>query len=105
MSKGFLSSDAEQGLEDETEEASETEEAAPSAVPAALDASLRRAVMADAQLYRRILLYEPISFDEMSSVAQRAGIKVRNRNELRSWLDAQSICFHSAELTGARSRH
>lgn len=75
-------------------------------VPAAVAQQLHDAVLADEDLYRRILLFEPIAFDEFSSLAKRENVQgLRNKETLRNWLDVQCICFYSAELTGQRTRY
>lgn len=95
-----LSSDEEGGAASDAEA-----EASPANVPASLSSSLVRAVQGDKQLYRRILLLEPVSFDEVHSTATRAGVKVKSKDVLRDWLDKQGICFYVGELTGQRSRY
>jgi hypothetical protein len=75
-------------------------------VPAAVAKQLLEAVRSDADVYRRILHFEPISFDEISSLAKRANVQgLRNKEMLRNWLDVQCICFYTAELTGQRQRY
>ncbi|PWN44617.1 hypothetical protein IE81DRAFT_12590 [Ceraceosorus guamensis] len=92
--------------DEEGEDSDEGEpENAPVDVSASLSAQLVQAVRADAQLYRRILLLEPISFDEVASVALKAHIRLKNKDVLRDWLDMQGICFYTGELTGTRSRY
>ncbi|CEH14341.1 Structure-specific endonuclease subunit Slx4 [Ceraceosorus bombacis] len=92
--------------DEEGEDSDEGEpESAPVDVSASLSAQLVQAVRADAQLYRRILLLEPISFDEVASVALKAHIRLKNKDVLRDWLDMQGICFYTGELTGTRSRY
>ena len=69
-----------------------------------MDEPMCRVILSDEQLYRRILLMEPISLDEFMSVAQRSGVLsnsiTKNRARLRTWLDCQGICFYEAELAG-----
>lgn len=70
--------------------------------------TMTRAIRADAGVWGRILRYEPISFDEVVSIATQNGLEMgtgKRKEELRTWLDRQCICFYSAELTGSRSRH
>lgn len=75
-------------------------------VPPAVAQQLHAAIVADEDLYARILLFEPVSFDEVSSTAKRAGVTgLRSKETLRNWLDVQCICFYSAELTGQRQRY
>ncbi|MCO5596198.1 hypothetical protein L7F22_050258 [Adiantum nelumboides] len=75
-------------------------------VPAEVAQQLHDAIMSDEDLYRRILLFEPISFDEVNSLAKKAGIQgLRSKETLRNWLDVQCICFYSTELTGQRQRY
>lgn len=75
-------------------------------VPAEVAQQLHDAIMSDEDLYRRILLFEPISFDEVNSLAKKAGVQgLRSKEILRNWLDVQCICFYSAELTGQRQRY
>ncbi|PWO00264.1 hypothetical protein FA09DRAFT_328369 [Tilletiopsis washingtonensis] len=99
------SMDDDAAVDDDTSSgADEPAEAAPGAVERTLDEALQRAVRGDAQLRRRILQLEPVAFDEVLSVATRAGVRFKKKDSVRDWLDA-GICFYSAELTGARSRH
>ena len=75
-------------------------------VPAEVSQQLHDAIISDEDLYRRILLFEPISFDEVNSLAKKAGIQgLRSKETLRNWLDVQCICFYSTELTGQRQRY
>lgn len=74
----------------------------------ALAETMTTAIRSNAELWARILRYEPISFDEFVSLATQSGISMdsgKRKEELRTWLDRQCICFYSAELTGSRSRH
>lgn len=90
----------------ETEEANGSGEAVDPSP--ALAETMTRAIRSDADVWGRILRYEPISFDEITSIATAAGLSMatgKRKEELRTWLDRQCICFYSAELTGARSRH
>ena len=107
------------GEEEEDEEEEEEQVAFPS-LSEATSIQLKRAIRADAQLWRRILLMEPISLDEFVSIANRpartdsagtgpsgAGLAVKTgkqRAELRTWLEMQGICTYADELTGARRR-
>lgn len=96
--------------EEENDRRSEGEnelpEPSPINVPQTLSQQLHRAITSDADLYKRILLFEPISFDEISSTAKRAGVKgLRSKEALRTWLDRQGICHYSGELTGQRVRY
>jgi hypothetical protein len=78
----------------------------PSDIAPSLSNQLYQAITSDKSLYNRILLFEPVSFDEVSSTAKRAGvIGLRSKEVLRNWLDMQGICFYSAELTGQRQRY
>lgn len=89
-----------------SEEGSEVPEPSPINVPQTLSQQLHKAITSDADLYKRILLFEPISFDEISSTAKRAGVKgLRSKEALRTWLDRQGICHYSGELTGQRVRY
>lgn len=89
----------------EEDQREETPEPSPITVPQTLSQQLHRAITSDADLYHRILLFEPISFDEISSTAKRAGVKgLRSKEALRTWLDRQGICHYSGELTGQRAR-
>ena len=72
--------------------------------PNFMDKPMCDAIFADEQLFKRILMLEPISLDEMLGVAHRSkvltsGSATRNRAELRTWLDCQGICFYEAELS------
>lgn len=62
-----------------------------------LDAPLCAAIEADADLHRRILLMEPVSLEEMLSVAAKAnclsGFSTRDRPQISTWLDTQGICY------------
>ncbi|SPO30095.1 uncharacterized protein UTRI_05934 [Ustilago trichophora] len=74
----------------------------------ALAETMTTAIRSNEGLWARILRYEPISFDEFVSLATQSGISMdsgKSKEELRTWLDRQCICFYSAELTGSRSRH
>ncbi|PWY99333.1 hypothetical protein BCV70DRAFT_217704 [Testicularia cyperi] len=73
-----------------------------------LSEAMTRAIKQDQSLWLRILRYEPISFDELVSLATQIGLSMdtaRRKDLLRLWLDRQCICFYTAELTGTRSRH
>lgn len=67
-----------------------------------LDEVLCNAIYQDKQLYRRILLLEPIPLDEMVGLGKRLnllpGSIVKNRARMRTWLDTQGICFYEADL-------
>lgn len=72
--------------------------------PNIMDEPMCDAIFSDKQLYKRILLLEPISLDEMLGVAHRSNVltsmsATRNRAKLRTWLDCQGICFYEAELS------
>jgi len=72
--------------------------------PNFMDQPMCDAIFADEQLFKRILMLEPISLDEMLGVAHRSKVltsasATRNRAELRTWLDCQGICFYEAELS------
>lgn len=103
--------DAESGGESQsqhrqTAKRSQAPEPSMGRVPADVAKQLYEAVKADKDLYSRILLYEPVSFDEVNSTAKRAGVTgLRSKETLRNWLDVQCICFYSAELTGQRQRY
>lgn len=74
----------------------------------ALSETMTTAIRGDPSVWGRILRYEPISFDEVISIATQNGLAMdtgKRKEELRTWLDRQCICFYSAELTGSRSRH
>ncbi|EPQ27256.1 uncharacterized protein PFL1_06889 [Pseudozyma flocculosa PF-1] len=66
-------------------------------------------IRSDEQLYDRILRYEPIPLDEVVSILAKSAIHIdtgRKKELLKVWLDRQSICFYSEELTGRRrARH
>ncbi|PWN37335.1 uncharacterized protein FA14DRAFT_159433 [Meira miltonrushii] len=75
-------------------------------VPAVISQQLHDALMSDENLYRRILLFEPVPFEEVSALAKKAGVQgLRSKEILRNWLDVQCICFYSGELTGQRHRY
>ena len=67
-----------------------------------LDVPMNEAIMSNVQLYRRILLFEPVSLDEFMSLAARAGCttgsSARDRSRISTWLDTQGICFYEGEL-------
>lgn len=90
-------------------EAGEEEEESPAVDPSpALAETMTAAIRANPAVWSRILRFEPISFDEGVSIATQAGLSMdtgKRKEELRTWLDRQCICFYSTELTGARSRH
>lgn len=86
--------------EDEQEEATST-----SLLTHSVASHLQQSILKDKQLYRRILMFEPVALDEVMSVARRNGVKVKDRIQVRSWLDEHGITNYSEELTGKRSRH
>lgn len=67
-----------------------------------LDKILCDAICQDQQLYRRILLLEPIPLDEFIGLAKRHKITTRSaakdRAAMRTWLDTQGICFYEGDL-------
>lgn len=67
-----------------------------------LDEALCNAIYQDKQLYRRILLLEPIPLDEMVGLGKRLnllpGSTAKARARMRTWLDTQGICFYEADL-------
>ncbi|GAC97693.1 hypothetical protein PHSY_005280 [Pseudozyma hubeiensis SY62] len=70
--------------------------------------TMTSAIQSNPTLWTRILRYEPISFDEFVSIATQNGLEMdsgKRKDELRTWLDRQCICFYSNDLTGPRSRH
>lgn len=74
-------------------------------VPALVAKKIHDAILANEDLYDRILLFEPISFDEALSTVKQAGVTIRSKEVLRNWLDVQCICFYTAELSGPRYRY
>nr|CDI55997.1 bsp1 protein [Melanopsichium pennsylvanicum 4] len=85
----------------------ENSEPPPNPSPA-LAETMTQAIKSDFSVWTRILRYEPISFDELISIATQNGLTMdtgKTKEELRAWLDTQCICFYSAQLTGSRSRH
>lgn len=93
-------------LEGATSPPPETASASPLDIAPTLSSQLHQAITSDKVLYHRILLFEPISFDEISSTAKRAGVTgLKSKEMLRNWLDMQGICFYSADLTGQRQRY
>ncbi|KAL7424442.1 hypothetical protein Q5752_000125 [Cryptotrichosporon argae] len=71
-----------------------------------LDTRFYELVMGDAELWLRVLRYEPISFDELVSKAIAAGIADRGwKLRLRRYLDLQSVTYYTEEPTGQRRRH
>ncbi|TKY88177.1 hypothetical protein EX895_002887 [Sporisorium graminicola] len=70
--------------------------------------TMTHAIRSNAGVWSRVLRYEPISFDEFVSIATQNGLEMdtgKRKEELRTWLDRQCICFYSNDLTGPRSRH
>lgn len=66
------------------------------------------AMRGDPDVWARVLRFEPISFDEVVSMATTHGLAMdtgKRKEELRTWLDRQCICFYSNDLTGTRARH
>jgi hypothetical protein len=97
------SMDDDAAVDDDTSSgADEPAEAAPGAVERTLDEALQRAVRGDAQLRRRILQLEPVAFDEVLSVATRAGVRFKKKDSVRDWLDAVSA--HASEGASASAR-
>ncbi|TXT06110.1 hypothetical protein VHUM_03583 [Vanrija humicola] len=75
------------------------------ATNAALDAQFHAMIIGDKAFWLRILRYEPISFDEMVSRANVAGIKTRGwKNRLKRFLDLKGIIYYTADPTGPRRR-
>lgn len=80
-------------------------------------ARLLRGIQDDDQLHRRILLMEPIPFEEVWSVAQRCGltedeaVKARRgganklREDVRTWLDMRGIVWYQGDVGASRPRH
>lgn len=102
--------DLSQGESDENVAASQSNAAtttsSPNDIAPSLSNQLYKAITSNKALYHRILLFEPVSFDEVSSTAKRAGVVgLKSKETLRNWLDMQGICFYSAELTGQRQRY
>lgn len=86
---------------------SESTEMAVEPTPA-LAETMTRAIRGNSAVWERILRYEPISFDELVSIATQNGLEMdtgKRKEELKTWLDRQCICFFSNDLTGPRSRH
>lgn len=74
----------------------------------ALAETMTTAIRSTPIVWDRILRYEPISFDEFVSIATQNELQMdtgKRKDELRTWLDRQCICFYSNDLTGPRSRH
>lgn len=74
----------------------------------ALAETMTLAIRTNPAVWERILRYEPISFDEFVSIASQNGLSMdsgKRKEELRTWLDRQCICFFSNDLTEPRSRH
>lgn len=99
------SSDAEVHSDIEAEEAPRTDASAAEIFDKhanTLDVPMNEAIMSNVQLYRRILLFEPVSLDEFMSLAARAGCttgsSARDRSRISTWLDTQGICFYEGEL-------
>lgn len=91
-----------------TEAAEEGENEGPAIDPSpALAETMTSAIRSNSSVWARILRYEPISFDEVVSIATQSGLAMDTgkRKELRTWLDRQCICFYVNELTLSRARH
>lgn len=97
--------DEEEDPEDEDDEEEEEESTSNSNLPFSVSSHLQQSILKDAQLYKRILMFEPIALDEIMSVARKNGVKVKDRIQVRSWLDQHGITNYGEELTGKRSRH
>ncbi|GAA5899859.1 hypothetical protein JCM6882_005451 [Rhodosporidiobolus microsporus] len=66
---------------------------------------LRELILADEELYCRILRYEPIHFDEFTALAKAGGLKIAQQLLMRC-LDEQSITFYTQDPTnGSRRRY
>ncbi|GAA6043981.1 hypothetical protein JCM8097_003420 [Rhodosporidiobolus ruineniae] len=66
---------------------------------------LRELIVANVELYCRILRYEPIHLDEFTNLAKSGGVKVAQTLLMRC-LDEQSITFYTQDPTnGSRRRY
>ena len=81
-----------------------------------LSSLLISSIRSESQFYYRILLMEPIPFEEVWSLVLRdvlplvdpggkRGITGRLRLEVREWLDLRGICFYEGEPAAPRARH
>jgi len=67
---------------------------------------LKDVVLADEELYLRILRYEPIHFNIFMEMAKNNGINaVALRSKMRMFLDTQAISHYGSEPGGSRSRN
>ncbi|UZJ51227.1 hypothetical protein CBS101457_000547 [Exobasidium rhododendri] len=104
--EGFSQNEVDRVIAEAERDAAKTTSSSPNDIAPSLSNQLYKAITSDVPLYHRILLFEPVSFDEVSSTAKRAGVVgLRSKEVLRNWLDMQGICFYSAELTGQRQRY
>lgn len=76
-----------------------------------LACTLQSVVQNDHQLYDRILLYEPVPFEEVwSSLLQtdsdvlKATARGTLQSQVKAWLDLQGIVWYEGEIGGNRSR-
>ncbi|PWN24657.1 hypothetical protein BDZ90DRAFT_234923 [Jaminaea rosea] len=80
-----------------------------------LQTHLLTSIHSDSQLHRRILLMEPVPFEEVWSIAQRHGLvdllheheKKRGwanklKEEVKVWLDQRGVVWYQGELSGWR---
>lgn len=95
----------EEEEEDGDDEEEEIEEMSTSTLPFSVSSHLQKSILKDEQLYKRILLFEPIALDEIMSVARKNQVKVKDRIQVRSWLDEMGITNYSEDLSGSRRRH
>lgn len=73
--------------------------------------TLQTTLTSDAQLYDRILLYEPIPFEEVWSVLKRkhptvfsATSRGNAQVQVKAWLDLQGIVWYEGDFGGGGSR-
>ncbi|CAO1621977.1 unnamed protein product [Sympodiomycopsis kandeliae] len=95
-----------------------SQEATPTDLPeSSLALNIQSAIQNEKQLYRRILLYEPIPFEEVWSLllrkdsftdinsTEKQKSKGKLQGEVRAWLDLQGIVWYEGDVSGPRSRH
>lgn len=114
MTRAMSDSEEESAEEEEEEEEEMQQQQIPAApIQSALAKAVHNAITADAQLYHRILLLEPIPFEEVWSTLLRCSdaeiFKTKARGvvqaQVKAWLDLQGIVWYEGDVTGTRARH
>ncbi|KAL7411216.1 hypothetical protein BDY24DRAFT_397083 [Mrakia frigida] len=66
----------------------------------------RKMIVADEDLWLRILRYEPVDFMELVTLVNERKVKTKGwQTALKKWLDGQCITYWTEEQTGPRRRH